>query len=65
MDPNPTVFVGPKVMKLPLATKPALGAGYSFYLEAISEDGRTVAGTAMSIVSDPNLPYVPVIWRCE
>ncbi|MEU4238152.1 hypothetical protein [Actinoplanes sp. NPDC026619] len=65
MEPAPTVYVGPKVLKLPTDAKPSIGAGFGFHLVTISEDGRTVAGTALSVVADPILARIPVIWRCE
>ncbi|GAA2613131.1 hypothetical protein [Paractinoplanes durhamensis] len=62
---GPQVIIGATVVELP--TDPALvqaGQG-TFDVAAVSADGRTVAGNALSNRSDPAVPFQPLIWRCE
>ncbi|WP_250001968.1 hypothetical protein [Actinoplanes sp. M2I2] len=65
MAAEPKVFVGRQVLSLPAYPAPIMDGTANFLIENVSDDARTVAGTALSGVADPSKPAVPVIWRCR
>jgi hypothetical protein len=62
---DPTVFVGPRTMRLPVLEESGGTRLHAFQLTTISEDGRVVAGSAQPGTEDFSRAFQPVLWRCE
>ncbi|NMO55459.1 hypothetical protein HH310_30285 [Actinoplanes sp. TBRC 11911] len=61
----PKVWAGRTPFALP-RHMPSVHDGVDAYVvKAVSDDVHVVAGTAMSSRADPDVPFLPIIWRCR
>jgi len=63
---TPRVYVGPRVLDLPLTAPLADPDVDAATVQSISDDARTLAGWLLrGSGDDPPQPFRPVIWHCE